>query len=92
MSFTTDPNQLVIAGLIFLLGLLIGIFLTAGGRRKWKTRYDTEMQRRRDLEKTHAEREKHWAEREKDWRERDSLRAAAIKDPREPGDGEVRSL
>ena len=92
MSFTTDPNQLVIAGLIFLLGLLIGIFLTAGGRRKWKTRYDTETQRRRDLEKAHADREKHWAEREKDWRERDSLRAAAIKDPSEPGDGEVRSL
>ena len=34
MSFTTDPNQLIIAALIFVLGLLIGIFLTAGGRRK----------------------------------------------------------
>jgi len=80
MSFTTDPNQLVIAGLIFLLGLLIGIFLTAGGRRKWKTRYDAELQRRRDLEKTHQEREAHWVNQEKEWRERDSLRAAAARD------------
>jgi hypothetical protein len=64
---------------------LIGVFLTAGGRRKWKSRYNTEVDRRRDLEKTHAEREK-------EWRERDSLRAAAIRDPREPGDGEIRSL
>jgi hypothetical protein len=35
---------------------------------------------------------KDWDEREKEWRERDSLRAAAIKDPREPSDGEIRSL
>jgi len=80
MGFTADPNQLVIAGLVFLLGLLIGIFLTAGGRRKWRTRYDAELQRRRDLEKIQEEREKHWANQEKDWRERDSLRAAAAKD------------
>ena len=80
MGFTADPNQLVIAGLVFLLGLLIGVFLTAGGRRKWKTRYDAEVQRRRDLEKTHDDRERHWATQEKEWRERDSLRAAAVKD------------
>jgi hypothetical protein len=80
MGFTADPNQLVIAGLVFLLGLLIGIFLTAGGRRKWRTRYDAELQRRRDLEKIQEEREKHWANQERDWRERDSLRAAAAKD------------
>ena len=36
MSITTDPNLWVIAALVFLLGLLIGVFLTAGGRRKWK--------------------------------------------------------
>ena len=71
MGFTADPNQLVIAGLVFLLGLLIGIFLTAGGRRKWRTRYDAELQRRRDLEKIQEEREKHWANQERDWRERD---------------------
>jgi len=85
MNITSDPNLWAICGLVFLLGLLIGVFLTAGGRKKWKTRYNGEVERRRELEKAHAEREK-------EWRERDSLRAAAIKDPREPGDGEVRSL
>ena len=85
MNITTDPNLWAICILVFVLGLLIGVFLTAGGRKKWKTRYNTEVERRRDLEKAHAEREK-------EWRERDSLRAAAIKDTREPGDGEVRSL
>jgi hypothetical protein len=92
MSFTTDANVLLIYGLIFLLGLLIGVFLTAGGRRKWRERYNNEFERRRELEKAHSEREKQWADEEKGWRERDSLRAAAIRDPREPGDGEVRSL
>ena len=92
MTFTTDPNVLLIYGLILLLGLLIGVFLTAGGRRKWRERYNGEFERRRELEKNHAEREKDWAEQEKHWRERDSLRTAAIKDPREPGDNEVRSL
>ena len=80
MGFTTDPNQLVIAGLIFVLGLLIGIFLTAGGRRKWKTRYNAEIERRRELERAHEEREARWTEQEKEWRERDSLRAAAVRD------------
>ena len=92
MSFTTDPNVLLIYGLIFVLGLLIGVFLTAGGRRKWRERYNSEFERRRDIEKGHVEREKEWAEKEKEWRERDALRTAAIKDPREPGDQEVRSL
>ena len=86
MSFTTDPNQLVIAALIFLLGLLIGVFLTAGGRRKWKSRYDAEVSRRRDLERTHEDREKHFSEREKEFRERDSLRDAAVRDRRDPAD------
>jgi hypothetical protein len=79
MSFTTDPNVLLIYGLIFVLGLLIGVFLTAGGRRKWKTRYRSEVDRREELEREHAEREK-------EWRERDSLRAAAVKDRRDPAD------
>ena len=85
MSFTADPNQLIIWALIFVLGLLIGIFLTTGGRRKWKTRYNSELDRRRELERAHEEREKHWANQEKEWRERDSLRAAAVKD--RDGDG-----
>ena len=83
MSFTTDPNVLLIYGLIFVLGLLIGVFLTSGGRRKWRERDNRENERRRELEKTHAEREKHWAEQEKEWRERDSLREAAVKSPPE---------
>ena len=92
MSFTTDPNVLLIYGLIFVLGLLIGVFLTAGGRRKWRERYNSEVNRRKELEKVHADRERDFEAREKEWRERDALRTAAIKDPREPGDQEVRSL
>ena len=74
MNITSDPNLWAICILVFLLGLLIGVFLTAGGRRKWKSRYNAEVDRRRDLEKTHAEREK-------EWRERESLRGAAVKTP-----------
>ena len=91
-NIASDPNLWVICILIFLLGLLIGVFLTAGGRRKWKTRYDAEVDRRKELERAHEQRAREWEDREKEWRERDSLRAAAIRDPREPGDGEVRSL
>jgi hypothetical protein len=74
MNITTDPNLWAICALVFLLGLLIGVFLTAGGRRKWKTRYNSEVDRRKELERVHAEREK-------EWRERDSLRGAAVKTP-----------
>ena len=80
MNITTDPNLWAICGLVFLLGLLIGIFLTAGGRRKWRTRYDTEVSRRRELEKAHEERARDFEAREKEWRERDSLRDAAVRD------------
>ena len=58
MSITSDPNLWVICALVFLLGLLIGVFLTAGGRRKWKARYQSEADRREALEREHAEREK----------------------------------
>jgi hypothetical protein len=71
---------------------LIGVFLTAGGRRKWKARYKSEAERREALEREHEKHVQDTEEREKEWRERDSLRAAAIKDPREPGDGEIRPL
>jgi hypothetical protein len=84
MTFNT--NEVVIYVLVFLLGLLVGMFMTAGGRRKWKSRYESETERRRELEKAHAEREKHWTNREKEWRERDSLRSAATKDRRDPAD------
>jgi hypothetical protein len=86
MNITSDPNLWAICALTFLLGLLIGVFLTAGGRRKWKSRYDAEVDRRREIEKAHEARDREWAEKERDWRERDSLRAAAVKDRRDPAD------
>ena len=86
MNITTDPNVWAICALVFLLGLLIGVFLTAGGRKKWKTRYNDEVERRRELERSHQEREKHWVSQEKEWRERDSLRGAAVRGRRDPDD------
>jgi hypothetical protein len=68
---TTD--QWIIVALVFLLGLFIGGFIFSGSGRKWKHRYRSEMERREQLEISHAEREK-------EWRERDSLREAALKD------------
>lgn len=73
LSFTTD--QWIIVLLVFVLGLLVGGFLFSGGGRKWKHRYNSEVDRRTELERVHAEREK-------EWRERDSLRAAALKGDR----------
>ena len=73
MNITTDPNLWAICLLVFVLGLLIGVFLTAGGRRKWKARYKSEVDRRETLEREHGDKEK-------EWRERDSLRGAAAKD------------
>ena len=81
MNIMSDPNLWAICGLVFLLGLLIGVFLTAGGRRKWRTRYNSEVERRRELEKAHEERARDFETREKEWRERDSLRGAAVKNP-----------
>ena len=81
MNITTDPNLWAICALVFLLGLLIGVFLTAGGRRKWRTRYNSEVERRREIEKAHEDRARDFEAREKEWRERDSLRGAAVKTP-----------
>lgn len=81
MNITTDPNLWAICGLVFVLGLLIGIFLTAGGRRKWRERYNSEVNRRKEIEAERDRRAKEWEEREKEWRERDSLRAAAARNP-----------
>jgi hypothetical protein len=86
MTITSDPNLWVICGLVFLLGLLIGVFLTAGGRRKWKSRYKDEVANRESWQREHAKLKEEHAEREKEWRERDSLRAAAVKDRRDEGD------
>ena len=51
--FTTD--QWVILILVFVLGLLIGMWLAAGG--KWKRRYREEVARREALERDYKHRE-----------------------------------
>jgi hypothetical protein len=79
-NLINDPNVWVISGLVFVLGLLIGMFMTAGGRRKWKGRYKEEVENREAWEREHAKLKQEHDEREKEWRERDSLRAAAVKD------------
>ena len=71
LAFT--PDQWIIVSLVFVLGLLLGGFLFSGGGRKWRHRYNAEVDRRKDLETRHAEAEK-------EWRERDTLRAAALRD------------
>ena len=86
MNITTDPNLWAICALVFLLGLLIGVFLTAGGRRKWKRRYKDEVETRESWQREHERVKQDLDDREKEWRERDSLRAAAAKDRRDEGD------
>ena len=78
-NLINDPNLWVIAGLTLLLGVLIGMFLTAGGRRKWKARYRDEVATRESWQAEHARVQRELDEREKEWRERDSLRTAAVK-------------
>jgi hypothetical protein len=81
MNITTDPNLWAICGLVFVLGLLIGIFLTAGGRRKWRDRYNSEVERRKSVEAERDRRAKEWDDRERELRDRDSLRATAARNP-----------
>ena len=82
MTIISDPNLWVICGLVFLLGLLIGMFLTAGGRRKWKSRYREEESRREELEREHQRHLSEAEAREKEWSSRESAREAAIRDNR----------
>lgn len=89
-TFTQD--QWIILALVFVLGLLVGTFLTAGGRKKWKTRYYDERRRLDEREREYNEREKHWTTQEKEWRERDSLRAAAVRDRDRDGVRDDREL
>jgi hypothetical protein len=51
--FTTD--QWLVLILVFVLGLLIGMWITAGG--KWKRRYREEVARREELERDYKHRE-----------------------------------
>ena len=80
LAFTSD--QWAIVALVFILGLLIGAFLTAGGRRKWKARYRDESDRREALEREHRDHRAQWEAREKDYREQEAARAAAITENR----------
>jgi outer membrane murein-binding lipoprotein Lpp len=65
------PDQWLIVGLIFLLGMVLGAALMAGG--KWKRRYREERARCAELE---AENKRL----QKDSAEMDSLRQAAARD------------
>ncbi len=68
--FTLD--QAIITGMLFVLGILIGMFFLAGG--KWKRRYRDEVVRRQALE-TEVEQLR------RDGREMESLRHAASRNP-----------
>jgi hypothetical protein len=50
MGFDFSANEGLVVGLVFLLGLLIGAALMAGGGRKHKVRYKEESHRRTELE------------------------------------------
>ena len=80
IAFTSD--QWVIVALVFILGLLIGAFLTAGGRRKWKARYRDESDRREALEREHRDHRQQWDAREKEIQDQEAARAAAISENR----------
>ena len=73
------PDQWVMLLLVFVLGVLIGMFLLAGSR--WKQRYREEHARCEELE---AENERL----KREAREMESLRHAAAKaPPKDPEDG-----
>ena len=76
-TFSTD--QWIILGLVFLLGFLVGAWLTSGGRAKWKRRYNDEVTARKALETRDKEREAHWAIREKEWRAETDRRETALR-------------
>jgi outer membrane murein-binding lipoprotein Lpp len=65
------PDQWLIVALIFLLGLVVGMAIMAGG--KWKRRYKEESRRCRELEADNARLRKEAGE-------MDSLRHAAARD------------
>jgi hypothetical protein len=69
------PNQWLVVGLVFLLGIVLGMALRGGG--KWKARYREEADLRRDeVKRLEAEN----AALRKETSEKDSLRAAAARD------------
>ncbi len=50
MGFEFTLNEWLVVGLVFLLGLVLGAALTAGGGRKHKERYADEHRRNADLQ------------------------------------------
>ncbi|CAA9522609.1 MAG: hypothetical protein AVDCRST_MAG23-335 [uncultured Sphingosinicella sp.] len=50
------PDQYIILALVFVLGLVLGMYLLSGG--KWKRRYKDEVRRREELEVEHRRLEK----------------------------------
>jgi len=73
------PDQWVILGLTFVLGLLVGMWMTSGGRRKWKNRYAEEQEKRRAMEGDLKERDATIAQRDRDLREADALHQSALR-------------
>ena len=69
------PNQWLVVGLVFLLGIVLGMALRGGS--KWKARYREEAElRREEVKRLEAEN----AALRKETSEKDSLRAAAARD------------
>jgi hypothetical protein len=87
MSIFDSQAEWIIVALIFILGLLIGAFLTAGGRRKWKARYREESARREAIERELRDDRARWETREREWRDQDSARGDRIRDRDRDGDG-----
>jgi hypothetical protein len=81
--FTSD--QWLIVALIFLLGLVVGMALMAGG--KWKKRYKEESRLRQDDARQRKELEAENARLRKEAAEMDSLRHAAARSDRRDPDG-----
>jgi hypothetical protein len=50
MGFEFTPNEWLVVALVFVLGLVLGAALTAGGGRKHKTRYADEHRRNAELQ------------------------------------------
>jgi type VI protein secretion system component VasK len=89
MNVFTSQAQWMIVALVFVLGMLIGMFLTAGGRRKWKTRYREETHRREGLEKEHRDHLKQMEAREKEWHDREKARPAVVADRSSSSDRDI---
>lgn len=50
MGFDFTPNEWLVVALVFVLGLVLGAALTAGGGRKHKVRYADEHRRNAELQ------------------------------------------